>query len=581
MASKRPRLQCPLCKENLSYSAVSRHTQTRSCQYTSRSSDSLDNLASDIHDATTSDQGLDSVTVCQDSLDPAELSDSSVEEQSEVELAPEIWEADSDSDNDGEIRSMSDNLKNVQFILSYFILFFQLCYRISDRGVRHLLNFISSLFLFLSTIVPNANIKDFALIFPKTIYSLKKEINFTNMLKRYCVCPACGSLYEEDKCIITGFQNSKKSLKCNFIEFPSHPQKSRRKECGMDIMKTVKIGTTYKLVPKKLYLYNSIKASIEQLASRPGFFQSCESWCELSSGDLNFMTDVYDGRLWRDWKDFVHIPGNLLLMLNIDWFRPYKHTAYSVGVLYVVVQNLPRTLRFKPENIIIVGTIPGPHEPKLTINTFLKPMIDELIELWKGTQIKAPNSTLGVRSVRVALACISSDIPATRKICGFYGFKARHGCSKCMKAFPTSGFSEATDYGGFDREMWPLRDMKTHYENALLAKNAVTKTARTAIESKVGLRYSELLRLPYFNIVRCHMIDPMHNLFLGTAKHVTTLWKGNGIMCESEFIKIQEKIDSVLVPARIGRLPGKIASAFSGFTAEQWMLWVIVYSPFV
>ncbi len=81
-------------------------------------------MASDIHDATTSDQGLDSVTVCQDSLDPAELSDSSVEEQSEVELAPEIWEADSNSDNDGEILIMSDNLKNVQFILSYFILFF-------------------------------------------------------------------------------------------------------------------------------------------------------------------------------------------------------------------------------------------------------------------------------------------------------------------------------------------------------------------------------------------------------------------------------------------------------------------------
>ncbi len=63
---------------------------------------------------------------------------------------------------------------------------------------------------------------------------------------------------------------------------------------------------------------------------------------------------------------------------------------------------MPRTLRFKPE-IIIVGTIPGPHKPKLTINTFLKSMIDELIELWKGIQIKAPNSTLGVCSVQVAL----------------------------------------------------------------------------------------------------------------------------------------------------------------------------------
>ncbi len=42
-----------------------------------------------------------------------------------TELAPEIWEADSDSDNDGEILIMSDNLKNVQFILlnSFFFNF--------------------------------------------------------------------------------------------------------------------------------------------------------------------------------------------------------------------------------------------------------------------------------------------------------------------------------------------------------------------------------------------------------------------------------------------------------------------------
>lgn len=64
---------------------------------------------------------------------------------------------------------------------------------------------------------------------------------------------------------------------------------------------------------------------------------------------------------------YLGIPGKLLLMLNVDWFRPYKHTVYSVGVIYLVIQNLPWTLRFKPE-IIIVGIIPGPHEPKLTIH---------------------------------------------------------------------------------------------------------------------------------------------------------------------------------------------------------------------
>lgn len=56
-------------------------------------------------------------------------------------------------------------------------------------------------------------------------------------------------------------------------------------------------------------------------------------------------------------------------------------------------------------------------------------MVNELLELWKGVSIKIDRSILGSRMVRVALACISSDIPATRKLCGFYGFKAKHGCS--------------------------------------------------------------------------------------------------------------------------------------------------------
>ncbi len=112
-------------------------------------------------------------------------------------------------------------------------------------------------------------------------------------------------------------------------------------------------------------------------------------------------------------------------------------------------------------------------------------MIDELIELWKGTQIKAPNSTLGVRSVRVALACISSDIPVTRKICAFYGFKARHGCSKCIKLFLLRLF-RCDRLWGFDREMWPLRDIKSHYENALLARNAVTKQHELPLKVKLG-----------------------------------------------------------------------------------------------
>ena len=59
------------------------------------------------------------------------------------------------------------------------------------------------------------------------------------------------------------------------------------------------------------------------------------------------------------------------LMLNCNWFQPFHHTQYSIGVIYLVILNLPRTIRFKPENIIIVGIISGPSEP--TANLILGP----------------------------------------------------------------------------------------------------------------------------------------------------------------------------------------------------------------
>ena len=57
--------------------------------------------------------------------------------------------------------------------------------------------------------------------------------------------------------------------------------------------------------------------------------------------------------------------------------------------------------------------------------------------------------------------------------------------------------------------------------------------------------------------------------------------KPEAFLCESTLNVIQNKMDLIEVPAHVGRLPDKISSSFSGFTAEQWMIWTIVYSPFV
>ena len=41
---------------------------------------------------------------------------------------------------------------------------------------------------------------------------------------------------------------------------------------------------------------------------------------------------------------------------------------------------------------------------------------------------------------------------------------------------------------------------------------------------------------------------------------------------------IQEPVDTLIVPSDIGRIPYKILSRFSSFTADQWKNWVIYYA---
>ena len=46
----------------------------------------------------------------------------------------------------------------------------------------------------------------------------------------------------------------------------------------------------------------------------------------------------------KEWYPIFGGTGNLLLMLNIDWFKPFEHMQYSIGVIYLVIQNLPRSV---------------------------------------------------------------------------------------------------------------------------------------------------------------------------------------------------------------------------------------------
>ena len=148
-------------------------------------------------------------------------------------------------------------------------------------------------------------------------------------------------------------------------------------------MKTIHTGSKTFLYPRMVYPYNSIVKSLERLLARPGFWAKIQEWRNQTS-PAAVKSDIYHGNVWKELSSsgFLSQSNSLALMLNVDWFRPHKHSPGSVGVVYLVLLNLPRHERYKFENIIVAGILPGPSEPKLTANTFLEPLVRELQALW-------------------------------------------------------------------------------------------------------------------------------------------------------------------------------------------------------
>jgi hypothetical protein len=185
----------------------------------------------------------------------------------------------------------------------------------------------------------------------------------------------------------------------------------------------------------------------------------------------NIYSDIYDGEVWKTFPfngNTFFTPDtsttHLGLFLNLDWFQPFTYTQHSTGVIYASICNLPKSEREKPENIIYLDFLPGPKEVGLErINHYLAPIVDELLELWKGWRIpKTYQCPVGL-NVKVALIIGSSDTPATRKLFG-HGFAVMK-CHRCEKRSTYSKKYRKTHYGGtsdYDELATNLADPSLH-----------------------------------------------------------------------------------------------------------------------
>ena len=462
----------------------------------------------------------------------------------------------------------------------------QFSYRVSNNAINNLLRFLKFFIKAIGVIFHNKQLENSSDLVPLNFKSLHKSLKCLESdadFICYTVCPKCDSVYEYDDCIVRRANRNNESKSCQHIPYPRHSHLSKRTPCGTMLLKKVKIKSGYKLKPYKTYPYMPLVKSLSRLLSKESFVLACEKWRSRVTLEQH-LGDIYDGSVWKFYnssagKNFLASPYHYLLTMNVDWFEPFERGVYSVGVIYLTVQNLSREERYKPENIILVGIIPGPSEPKLSINSYLAPLVIELQEAWeKGFTLTTYNKS--IVTVKLALTCVACDIPASRKVCGFLSHNASLGCNKCYKKFNVQ-FGEPTNYGGFDRENWIPRTTEKHRQDVSKIASEVTKSKIEAAQSKFGVRYSVLLELPYFNPVQFTVIDIMHNIFLGTGKHMYQVWNDNNLLCKADIAKVECRLKMFCVPTDCGRVPCNIASSYGGFTAEQWKNWITIYSPVV
>ncbi|CAG8475836.1 5214_t:CDS:2 [Cetraspora pellucida] len=123
------------------------------------------------------------------------------------------------------------------------------------------------------------------------------------------------------------------------------------------------------------------------------------------------------------------------------------------------------------------------------------------------------------------------------------------------------------------KQLWSGQIFKTtQYPIRPLQYKIGDSTTQKKLFQQHGIRWTCLLELSYIDIPRFTMIDPMHNIFLGTSKCIVQhAWMNSGSpkLSIKHLYKIQNLIDATPLPVDLGRINLKITSGFDTLTADQ------------
>ncbi|KAG9094308.1 hypothetical protein FRC06_010917, partial [Ceratobasidium sp. 370] len=235
---------------------------------------------------------------------------------------------------------------------------------------------------------------------------------------------------------------------------------------------------------------------------------------------------------------------------------------------------------WNPENLILVGTLPGPAETGTEqMDNYLQPLVDELRVLWNTPETQLDGDR--VQSIKAALVLCICDSPAARKFSGTAGMTGTYFCTRC--------WCHKDEIAEVDK-VHGRRTIREHRAAAAVYPRLRMRDRDEFLKHKAkpsepgGYRPTCFLQLPYWDGARMIVVDPMHCLFLGIVKwQIKDIWlefKHLREDCELELNLLHRIIESAQLPDFLGRPPPKTGTKKGGsLTSDQYRTLINVIFP--
>ncbi|KAJ3899897.1 hypothetical protein F5879DRAFT_810115, partial [Lentinula edodes] len=367
---------------------------------------------------------------------------------------------------------------------------------------------------------------------PKDVHTIVDCYDIDPTLHTFVACPTCYALYpltdEALKNAESVYQANKPLPVCNER---SHPDSA---PCGTTLWKTRRIDRRTFVTPIRKQIFQDLKEWIGRIVATPGFEDAIAQHQQSpppADGDPE--RDFVDSTTFRQFKgadgESYAIPKvgpsgspdlRLVTSLGFDAFNPFhSKTAHAINMYLLTVMT---------------GK-PSQHH----INFTLRKLVKQLLPFWEGVfYVRTARYFLG-RRVFIALIPAVCDTEGAHQLSGFASHSHTYFCRRCLL--------QIGDIHNLVPQTWIMCDPAQHRQLALKWKEASTEEERQKIYDEFGIRWSELLELPYWDPVLFTIIDDMHFAQLGLFEtHLRDVWQidheksgGDGLYPE---VKDQQKL---------------------------------------